>query len=512
MANRPNILFITSDQQRADCYGFAGRGVKTPHLDRMAADGTRFDTCITPNLVCQPARASILTGQLPLTHGVVDNGIDLRPEVGETGFPAQLGSAGYDTALLGKAHFSTCQTFKPTGTPECRTSSAEYGPDWTGPYMGLDHVELMTLGHWHRSRGPVLPPGGQHFENWVLGEIGGPEAFDAWSAETRPGTGAAQTWHSGLPVAWHSSTWCGDRAIEYLRNRKKDDPFCLWVSFPDPHHPFDCPEPWSLMYHPDQVDLPAEGEKDLDNRPWWHRASLEGEPDLADAKLKAFRAKASRAGDQSEAQLQEMTANYYGMISLIDHNVGRILAALETLGLADDTIVVYSTDHGDLLGDHGLYLKGPTPYEGLLRVGLIAKGPGIPSGKIVSDPVSTLDLAATFCDYGGASLPDEAQSASLRPLIEGDAGRDVAYSEWNVDASRCGVALSLRTVRTKRAKLTLELGTGAGEMYDLENDPHEMRNLFDDPAYSTLRKELTDMVRARPGGERDTFDAPVGMA
>ncbi len=279
--------------------------------------------------------------------------------------------------------------------------------------------------------------------------------------------GAAQTWYSGLPVAWHSSTWCGDRAIEYLGNRKDGDPFCLWVSFPDPHHPFDCPEPWSLLHHPDDVDLPAEGGKDLDNRPWWHRASLDGEPVLADPKLKAFRAKASRAEDQSEAQLREMTANYFGMISLVDHNVGRILAALDTLGLADDTIVVYSTDHGDLLGDHGLYLKGPTPYEGLLRVGLIAKGPGIPAGRIVADPVSTLDLAATFCDYGGASLPDEAQSASLRPLIEGDAGRDVAYSEWNVDASRCGVALELRTVRTRTAKLTLELGSGAGEMYDL---------------------------------------------
>ena len=125
MVSRPNILFITSDQQRGDCYGFEGRNIRTPHLDQLARHGTRFPTCITPNPVCQPARASILTGLLPLTHGVHDNGIDLKPEVGARGFAGQLSAAGYHTALLGKAHFSTAHTFKPTGTPECRQQHAE---------------------------------------------------------------------------------------------------------------------------------------------------------------------------------------------------------------------------------------------------------------------------------------------------------------------------------------------------------------------------------------------------
>ena len=207
-----------------------------------------------------------------------------------------------------------------------------------------------------------------------------------------------------------------------------------------------------------------------------------------------------------------MTANYFGMIALIDHNVGRILAALEALDLANDTIVIYSTDHGDLLGDHGLYLKGPTPYEGLLRVGLIIKGPGVPAGQIIADPVSTLDLPATFCDYAKTALGDDAQSRSVRPLIESGASRDVAHSEWNVNASRCGVPLELRTVRTKTAKLTVEALSGAGEMYDLSEDPDEMRNLFDDPAGRAMRKELEDMIRARPGPERKSFDEPTGMA
>lgn len=509
---RPNILFIMADQQRGDAYGFSGRKIKTPHLDRLAASGTRFENCITPCVVCQPARSSILTGMLPLTHGVIDNGVDLRPSVGDQSFAAALGQSGYATGLIGKAHFATCQTFEPTGTPECKFSSADFGPDWFGPYMGIEHVELTTMGHWHKIRPPVVPPSGQHYEHWFFDVVAGQEGFELWKSETRPGTGAAQTWNSGLPVAWHNSTWVADEALKYMHTRDADKPFCLWVSFPDPHHPFDCPDPWNLLHRPEEVDLPVEGTKDLERRPWWHKASLENEPNLTDPVLKKFRAQGSRCPDQTEEQLREMIANYYGMISLIDHNVGRLLSALESMGIADDTIVFYTSDHGDLLGDHGLYLKGPTPYEGLLNVGLLASGPGVPSGKVVSDPVSTLDLAATFCDYAGTSLSPEAQSESIRPLIEGDATRDVAYNEWNVNASRCGVPLNLRTVRTKTAKLTLELESGAGEMYDLANDPYEMQNLFDDPGYAAMRAELTDMIHARPGGVAESFDDPIGVA
>ena len=117
MTRQPNILLITSDQQRADCNGFENANIRTPHIDRLAREGTRFSACITPNLVCQPSRASILTGQLPLTHGAWDNGVDLDPKVGERGFAGTLHRAGYDTAFLGKAHFATKSTFAPTGSP-----------------------------------------------------------------------------------------------------------------------------------------------------------------------------------------------------------------------------------------------------------------------------------------------------------------------------------------------------------------------------------------------------------
>jgi arylsulfatase A-like enzyme len=168
---------------------------------------------------------------------------------------------------------------------------------------------------------------------------------------------------------------------------------------------------------------------------------------------------------------------------------------LEQLGLSENTLVVYSTDHGDWLGDHGLILKGPMAYEGLLRVGLLFQGPGVPKGKVVADPVSTLDLPATFADFAGIDW-EKRHSSSLRNLIQKTgASRDFAYSEWDLRASRSGVDLDLRTVRTRRHKLTLDLKSGAGELYDLLDDPREMQNIFET---SKAKNELVDMIRSRP--------------
>jgi arylsulfatase A-like enzyme len=493
VGRRRNVLFITSDQQRGDCYGFEGRKVRTPHLDAMARDGTRFAACITPNLVCQPSRASILTGLLPYTHGVSDNGIDLDPAVGEAGFAGAFARAGYRTGYIGKAHFATSHTFKSTGTPECRNT--DQPQDWHGPYMGFEHVELVVEGHNHWP--PMKPPRGQHYERFFHRDGRGEALQRLYETQLEPRSTAVQTFHSALPVAFHNSTWIGDRTIRFLAAHQ-DEPFCAWASFPDPHHPFDAPVPWSLLHHPDEVDLPPHRALDLERRPWWHRQSLEGKPEIV-PHLAKIRTEYSRIPQQTDRQLRELIANYYGMISLIDHNVGRILLALEALGLDRDTLVVYSTDHGDWLGDHGLVLKGPMAYEGLLRVGLLFRGPGVPQGKVVADPVSTIDLPATFADYAGVSLDAAKHSASLRPLVESDrARRDFAYGEWDLRASRSGVDLDLRTVRTRTHKLTLDLRSGAGELYDLVNDPHEMDNRFGDPGAAKVQRELADMIASRP--------------
>lgn len=234
---------------------------------------------------------------------------------------------------------------------------------------------------------------------------------------------------------------------------------------------------------------------------------------MENERLRRFREKSSRTPHQSEAQLRALIANYYGMISLIDHQLGRIRIALRDFGLADNTVIVYSTDHGDWLGDHGLILKGPMMYEGLLRIGLIARGPGVPRGKIVGDPVSTLDVPATLLDYAAASPVADMHSRSLRGLIEGRGpSRDFAFNEWDLSASRCGVELKLRTVRTRTHKLTVEQSTGAGELYDLANDPHEMDNRFDDPGCAAVRKELEAMIASRPDDARTERLPAVGMA
>jgi len=508
---RPNILLITSDQQRGDCFGFEGRKVKTPHLDQLAADGTRFSACITPNVVCQPSRASILTGLLPRTHGVHDNGIDLEPELGELGFAGTLARAGYDTAFVGKAHFATYHTFAKTGTPECVKSSADYDAGWRGPYMGFGHVELMLIGHnWFL---PPKPPAGQAYEQWYYADRRGAERNALYQHQLPPLSTAPQTFHSALPSAWHNSSWVGDRTIAYLRDAARADrPFCLWASFPDPHHPFDAPDPWSRMHHPDEIDLPPCRERDLDRRPWWHRAALENEPKGAGDFTEA-RKSYSRIPPQGDRELRELIANYYGMVSLIDHNVGRILIALEEAGLAQNTLVIFTSDHGDWLGDHGLILKGPMHYEGLLRVGLIARGPATGKGLIVEDPVSTLDLGATFLDYAGVPAAIDQHGASLRPLLEQrGASRDFALNEWELLPSRAGVQLSLRTIRTRRYKLTVDLGSGAGELYDLADDPHEMVNRFDDPGCAAVRAELTEMLNTRPNDARPELSAQVGAA
>ena len=499
---RPNVLLITSDQHRPDCFGHAGRDIRTPNLDSLAANGTAFDCAITPNVLCQPARASILTGMLPSIHGVTDNRIDLVPQIGEQGWPSVLSRAGYRSAFIGKAHFGEDPAATKWGAPESRTDSAQFPEGWNGPYMGFDYVELMILGHWHPLLPCEQPPHGQHFERWFWEHE---DAWKLWGRDARTGEDAhygqlaAQTWTSALPAEWHSTTWVTERTNAFLRNADKNEPFCLWASFPDPHHPFDCPEPWASQYSPDEIDISPIHQLDLENRPWWHRAALERTPPASTERQRVLRTQYMRIPAQSDEQLASMTANYYGMISFIDHGVGQILATLKETGLAEKTIVIFTSDHGELLGDHGLYLKGPMMYDPLLRVGLFMQGPGVPVGRRIADPVSTMDLAATFCDWSESEPPAGIQSRSLLPIIQSNLHRDFAYNEWDLGPSRCGVALELRTVRTMRHRMTVDQISGDGELYDLSHDPYEMQNLFNDPSASDTRSELRDMIaRAQP--------------
>jgi arylsulfatase A-like enzyme len=506
--SRPNILLISADQHRADCLGIAGRAVKTPNLDALARAGTRFTNCITPTVVCQPARASILTGQLCRTHGVHDNGIDLDPAIGEPGFAGSLASTGYRTAYFGKAHFSTYHTYQPTGTPECLRSSASYDDQWFGPYMGFQHVELMLVGHnWFP---PETPPAGQHYERFYHQDGQGAARTEAYWRNGGDTKGAAQTWHSQLPEEYHNSTWTADRAISFLNEADPETPFMAWVSFPDPHHPFDAPEPWSRLHDPELVDLPPHRNRDFENRPWWHEAVLTRRPE-GSAETAELRTNYSRIPEQSDDQLREIIANTYGQLALIDHNVGRILSTLDRAGLADNTIVIYISDHGDWLGDHGLILKGPMHYDGLLKVPMIVRGPGIPIDKVDDTPVSTIDLCPTFCDWAGAKPGLAQHGRSLKPVMNGDEDREFAMNEWHLLPTRAGVELQLQTVRTRNAKLTVDRISGDGEYYDLDRDPYELTNLFSHQSSAALRSKLFSFLDLRPDDMRPVQEQ-VGIA
>ncbi|WP_372574298.1 sulfatase family protein [Ruegeria jejuensis] len=495
MKTGPNVILITTDQQRGDCIGLDKRKVRTPHIDALARRGTRFETCITPHPMCQPARASILTGKLPYSHGVRDNGRNLDPTIGQQGLGGMFSDNGYSTHFIGKAHFATNETFAPTGTPECYHSTADFPADWGGGYFGFNDVQLMLRPHHHCVWSDA--PYTLHYENHLDADGGGRARWQKASENVAPETTHFQAWRSALDDKWHSSPWIGDQAIDLI-DRKGADPFFAWISFPDPHPPFLAAAPWSTMYDPDEVDIPRHRTLDLDRRPWWHRAFLENP-----VRRNLKRPHAAQGQDWgasttlTERQLRDITAIYYGMISAIDHQVGRIVAALSKAGQLDNTIIVFTSDHGEWLGDHGLLLKGPMLYDGLLRVPLVIAGPNLPTGRVVADPVSTLDLRSTFaqlCEINAS--PDS--GSSLVPVVNGRETREFALNEWEVDARRSGISLDLRTIRTVRHRMSTDRQTGTGELYDLRNDPDEMHNLFDDPAAKAIKDEIFEMLRQRP--------------
>ncbi|SCZ70906.1 Arylsulfatase A [Epibacterium ulvae] len=495
MQKRPNILLITTDQHRGDCIGAEGRGVNTPNLDRIAQNGVRFSTCTTPHPMCQAARASILTGLLPYSHGVRDNGRDLDETLGAAGFAGTFGKAGYDTQFIGKAHLSSQQTFEPTGRPECYKSAQSFGPDWTGGYMGFDKVQLMLRPHHHTQWYDA--PETLHYENWL--DQGG-QGRARWDlAKDRKGRETAhfQCWRSALPDPWHSSPWIGDRAIEMIENQD-ETPFMAWVSFPDPHPPFLAAAPWGDMYQGRDVEIAKNPKLDLENRPWWHKRFVDdrAKPIKLGEEHNAGGIDWGQKGELTKTALRDLTSIYFGMITSVDHQVGRIMAALEQAGKLDETIVIFLADHGEWLGDHGLLLKGPMLYDGLLRVPCLIQGPGIPKAQVVSDPISTIDAFATAADLAKISAPDT-HGQSWRNLWTGGS-RDFALSEYEVDAKRSAVDMDLQTVRSTRYRMSIDMYTETGELYDMQEDPEEMINLFDDPSRATVKTELLDMIRSRP--------------
>lgn len=499
MSRKPNVILISTDQQRGDCIGPEGRGVLTPNIDRIGSNGVRFSNCITPHPMCQAARASILTGKLPYSHGVRDNGRDLDEALGAQGLGGVFSAAGYNTHFIGKAHLSSQQTFEPTGRPECYKSAKNFAPDWRGSYFGFSDVQLMLRPHHHTQW--YDPPEALNYEYWLNQNGRGGERWDRAKDALPPKTSHFQTWRSALDNEWHSSPWIGDRTVEMIK-AKGEAPLMAWVSFPDPHPPFLAPKPWCDMYAPEDITIARHPTLDLDRRPWWHRAFVidRAKPIGQGAEHNAGGIDWGQKGALTETALRDITAIYFGMITAVDYQIGRILNALAAKGELNNTYIIFISDHGEWLGDHGLLLKGPMLYDGLLRVPCLIQGPGIPGGGVVDDPVSTIDVLATAADMCAADA-GETHGKTWRPLWEGQGTRDFALSEYEVDALRSAVDMDLMTVRSKRYRMSVDLRTDTGELYDLQEDPDEMENLFDDPSRASIRAELRDMIRSRPADQ-----------
>jgi arylsulfatase A-like enzyme len=473
-----NVLLITTDQMRADHLGCYGNGViRTPNVDALAAAGVRLERAYVSNPVCMPNRSTLATGRLPRNHGCWSNGICLPTH--ERTVADVLAARGYHTALLGKAHFNSYGN--PADAPEPNYESrrawaaGRISPDWHGPYYGFQQCEL-SLGH-----GNYGMAGGQ-YGRWL--EANYPELVDASKVPRRPSpTGAVQCFTPEMPVEAHCSSWLGGLGCEYLRQRAADGrPFLCWLSFPDPHHPFCPPAPYDTMHDPADVPMPRLGAEALDDKPPYFRRAYEGGETWEGI------GGSDVLRDVTEPQLREILARTYGMISLVDENVGKVLRVLDETHLAERTVVIFTSDHGDLMGDGGLIFKGPFLLEGLIRVPMIWRVPGAAAGASREGLFSSADVAPTILRLLGLDVPHAMDSAGEADLVRGgDSTRDATFVEFK---SMYRPELNLRTVVTPDRKLTYYAGLDVGELYDMTADVPEARNLYDDPAWAAERSRL----------------------
>ena len=523
MGKRPNFLFIITDQHRADhlgCYG--NKIVQTPNIDGLAAQGTRFERFYVANPICMPNRASIMTGRMCSVHGARHNGIPLSRN--HTTFVELLRDAGYRTGLIGKSHLQSftglpaTNNFKPQErkhVPAKHLRDAfkdnRHSPDYDaeditkwdrplaeridGDFYGFEHVEVAA-DHADRASGDyLLWAREQHpdFDNLV-----GPE-----NALPDNRINAPQAWRTAVPEELYSTNWIANQSEDWLSQRAHDDaPFFLQMSFPDPHHPFTPPGKYWDMYDPADIELPASfGKGDLPPIRAMQEALKNGTDPRDNQNPFAV----------TEDEARGIIALTYGMITMIDDAIGRVLKRLEMLGLAEDTVIIFTSDHGDYMGDHGLMLKLLLHYQGIIRVPFIWHDPHH-TAKSATDVslASSIDISATILER-----------ATIQPF-NGLQGRDLFGSEApeaiivEEDSQRTMTGFDrpqrVRTMVTEQYRMSLREGEDWSELYDLQDDPMEMRNLFDQSDHTHLRHSLTEVMLRRMIQLQDRAPLPAYRA
>ncbi|MCC7352849.1 MAG: sulfatase-like hydrolase/transferase [Anaerolineae bacterium] len=486
MPTPPNILLITSDQQHYNALGTLNPRIQTPAQDRLAAEGMRFDRAYCNNPVCSPSRATIITGLYPAWHHCWTIGVKLPEDVPTIGDILQR--HGYATTLVGKAHFQPGATTPEQESLETadRLRDLDFWRHFHGPWYGFEHVEI-TKNHGDE------PNVGAHYAIWMeeKGLKNWADYFMPWPPDPtvpRRGTGA---WD--LPEEHHYTTWTGERTIANMeRHVNEGRPFFLWSSFHDPHFPYIVSEPWASMYRPEDMEPGRLVPGELDLMPPYFKITQDPRPDFS--VYPGFRESGHlthgfHSHAISDENLRRLMAVYYGKISFMDREIGRILEALDRLGIAEQTLVVFSSDHGHFLGQHGLIHKGPFHYEDMIRVPLIVRFPGrVPAGTTSNSLQGLIDLPSTFLAAAGIPIPGVMQGVNQWDVWCGKAERAQDYVI--VENRHQPTAVHLRTYVEERYKITVYRDRDFGELFDLQEDPGEYRNRWDDPAYAGIKCEL----------------------
>jgi len=490
MKKRPNILLITTDQQRWDAVGFNNPQVKTPNLDALAAKGIVFEKSYTCSPVCTPARVSILTGHYPSKHGSYTIGVEF-PDDYPT-IPQKLAENGYFTSLVGKAHFHPCCL---EGSFESlpNTGNREFFKKWTGPFHGFDHVQL-TIGHTTEETA-----GQMHYGLWL--EENGVNPADYFGNTEYTDIGA---WN--IPEKLHSSTWIANETIEAIdKGVETDQPFFLWSSFQDPHNPLFVPEPWASMYNPDDLPYYHHKEGEHDNRPAFYNSTLNlkdgehpqehGHGDALSFPEKNWVSTSRLPFMETEEKTRKALAIYYGMVSFVDDQIGRIVKHLEEKGLMDNTIIVFSTDHGDYMGEHGFWWKGLPAFDGAQKVPFMVYDPDCKTPGARSDAIQSLvDLGSSFLSLAGIEQPEGIQGFD-QSAAWNDAGvqvRDGAIIELRPTENE----FMQKTFVEQKYKLVIYTKTEWGELYDMDADPNQYENLWDNPDYQAVKCNLMQRLLA----------------
>ena len=477
---RPNVLLITTDQQHWQTLGINNDEIHTPNLDRLAAAGTVYDRAYCPNPTCTPTRGSIITGKQPSQHGGWSLGTKVPEDehfVGE-----DFAAAGYDTSLIGKAHFQPLDSTDEYDSLEAYPTlqDLDFWRDFHGPFYGFEHVELARN---HVDEAHV----GQHYALWME-----KQGFDEWRDCFRPPTGNQPAQHGrwNLPEEYHYITWIAERTNTRIdRNVEADRPFFCWASFFDPHPPYLVPEPWDEMYDPDELTIPQATPGEHDDMPPHHQLTQTEDPDFSDWRESGQGIHGMRSHLHDPDELARNVAIYYGMVSCLDKYVGRILDHLDARGLTEDTLVVFTTDHGHFFGQHGLTAKGPFHYEDLIRVPFIVSHPGtVPAGRRSDALQSLTDLAPSLLAAAGIEVPRTMTGVDQSVVWAGET--DAAREHVVVENRHEPTSIHLKTYVEDRYKLTVYYDRDYGELFDLEADPDELENLWDDPASQELKADL----------------------